>query len=170
MALEELYIYYIHFQFRECDYNLWPYDAKHAAKIGHQWDKTLCIIYEKQRCRGNVTVQLCQTLERSKKLKDSATFHNDDAGFRNLSCLYLVAADALFHKRCSDLYLLDHVRGKRRAEINIGLLVATHNNDEEEHNIAIFYRKLLSHVIGDSVVLGMTIIIIIITMSIYSAP
>ena len=102
-----------------------------------------------------MTVQLCQTLERSKKLKHVATFHNDDTGLRILSCLDVVAADAVFHKRCSDLYLFDHVRGKRRAEINIDLLDATQDNSEEEHNFAIFYRKLLSQVIGDSAVLDM---------------
>ena len=81
--------------------------ATRAANVGHQWDKTLCTIFQKHRCRGNVTVQLCQTLGRSKKLKDAATFHIYDAGLRILSCLDLVAVDAVFHKRCSDLYLLE---------------------------------------------------------------
>jgi hypothetical protein len=120
------------------------------------WDKSLCIICQQRKHKGEIKVHMCQTLESSNKLKDAATFHNDRASIRILGCIDLVAGDGVYHNACQTSYIRDHVRLKRRGESVSSS--ACHSAEEDATKEARFYHEILSMVVGDNKVLDMNAI------------
>ena len=78
------------------------------------WNKSLCIICQKRKYKGDVKVNTCLTLPSSNKLKDASIFQNDEASVRILSCIDVVAGDGVYHKACYAAYIIDHERGKKK--------------------------------------------------------